>query len=78
MAAHNFDGSSVSNVVNDANTLPLINPNEQAVLSNDSNGLINPGTDSVNDRYPDPVPMYPYGFETEADPLFTLNPSQKG
>ena len=78
MSTHNSDGSSPSNGVNDANTQPLINPPNQPMLSNDSNGLINPGTDSVNDRYPDPVPMYPYGLESESDPLFTLNPKQKG
>ena len=78
MSAHNFDGSTVSNGVNDANDQALINPNDQPILSNDSNGLINPGTDSVNDRYPDPVPMYPYGLENDSDPLFTLNPTRKG
>ena len=40
--------------------------------------LSNPGTDSADDRAPNPVPMTPFGHEDEPDSLFDLNPSRKG
>ena len=80
MAAHNFDGSHRSNGVVDNVSFPLDAGGQQR-LSQPSDGdsvLSNPGTDSSDDRAPNPVPMTPFGHEDEPDSLFDLNPSRKG
>jgi len=78
MSAHNPDSSKSSRGVADAYEAALINPDYQPAV--DGSMLVNPGTDSADDRYPSPIPMYPYGFdgEPDTDPLFSLTPKQKG
>jgi hypothetical protein len=77
MSAHNLDGSHASNGVVDNATFPLKIGPEQPVLHQQSM-LDNPGTDGGDDRYPAPIPMYPYGREGDGDSLFSLDPRRKG
>jgi len=46
-------------------------------LVHDQSMLDNPATDGADDRYPSPVPMFPYGHEGQGDPLFTLDPAEQ-
>ena len=80
MAAHNFDGSQASQGVSDGYDLPLHAGPEQTLIQATGGGstLDNPGSDSGDDRPPAPVPMHPYGWEGDADPLFALDPRRKG
>ncbi len=77
MSAHNPDGSHPSNGVADNTAFPLTIGGAQPLL-NERPMLLNPGTDSEDDRPPLPVPMYPFGHEGQGDPLFSLEPRQKG
>jgi len=80
MSVHNFDGSHPSSGVSDGYELPLHAEPEQPLiqaLGSDSM-LHNPGSDSGDDRAPMAVPMHAYGWEAGSDPLFDLEPKQKG
>lgn len=79
MAAHNFDGSQASRGVADGYDLPLRAGPEQPLVQAPGSGsmLDNPGSDGGDDRAPAPVPMHPYGWD-DGDPLFSLDPRQKG
>jgi hypothetical protein len=80
MSAHNFDGSHPSAGVSDNTALPLHDGPTQPLIqaSGPGSGLVNPGSDSGDDRAPAAVPMHPYGWEDAANALFDLNPTRKG
>jgi hypothetical protein len=77
MSALNPDGSHASQGVHDNTSLPL-NAGPSQPLNEDRSMLLNPGTDGGDDRAPSPVPMHAYGFEGSGDPLFSLEPNEKG
>ena len=80
MATHNSDGSRPSQGVSDPYAIPLqAGPEEPLIqVPGPSSMLDNPSSDSGDDRPPARVPMHAYGWENEADPLFSLEPRQKG
>jgi hypothetical protein len=80
MAAHNFDGSHPSNGIADNTTMPLHAEPAQPLIQagGPASMLNNQGADGGDDRPPAAVPMHPYGWEGDGDPLFDLNPSRKG
>ena len=67
MATLNPDGSEPSHGLLDDNVLPLQAGASQPLLGG-----------SANAQTLDPVPMYPYGCESDGDPLFSLEPRMKG
>ena len=80
MAIVNDPGSTGSNYDSDLFEAPLRAGPSQPLIDaqNETSALAIPGTRSDPDTAPNPVPMYPYGFEGQADDLFSLNPQQKG
>ncbi|HEX6511152.1 MAG TPA: hypothetical protein VF157_02560, partial [Chloroflexota bacterium] len=59
--------------------LPADEPEQPLIRAAGPYSLLdNPGTDGGDDRPPEPVPMYPYGWEKAGDPLFGLEPERKG
>ncbi|HVA23633.1 MAG TPA: hypothetical protein VMW62_04495 [Chloroflexota bacterium] len=80
MATHNFDGSSTSYGVSDGYEQPLHAGPEQTLIQapGPDSMLNNPGSDSGDERPPAAVPMHAYGWERDSDPLFDLEPKQKG
>jgi len=77
MSAHNPDGSRASNGVVDNTSFPLKIGPEQPLLHHQSM-LDNPATDGGDEQPAMAIPMYPYGYEGDGDPLFSLDPERKG
>lgn len=72
--------STPSNGVNDPYDQPLkAGPTEPLIQAGGPHsGLNNPGTDGADDRAPSPVPMHPYGWERDGEPLFQVEAGQTG
>ena len=80
MAAHNVNGSSPSRGVSDPFDMPLKTGGAEPLIQapGPDSMLDNPGVDGGNERPPASVPMHAPGWEADSDPLFELNPRQKG